>query len=128
VTRLFLNRRGATAVEFALVAPVVLVLFMTAVEVGRALWIRASIQFAVEEASRYVMVNTSNCNSTAETQAANEIIGFNSANVTFTTAQSITGTITFCEISATYNFSVIVPIVPFSATFSAKSKVPIGST
>ena len=128
MNRLFKNKRGATAVEFALVAPVVLVMFMASIEVGRAMWIKSSMQYAVEEATRHVMVNTSNCNSTAETYAAAEIVGFDSSTVTFTATESTSGSFTFCEVSATYTYTVIAPLVPFSANFSAKSKVATGTT
>ncbi len=114
--------------EFALVAPVVLVMFMTAIEVGRALWIRASLQFAVEEAARYVIVNTDDCNSTAEAQAQNAVLGLDGSSFSFSAVSSVSGSMNFCEISITYDYTVITPMVPFSATFTARSRVPTGST
>ena len=54
-------RKGATAVEFALVVPVFLVMVMGVVEVGRVLWIKATMQHAVEQTTRYFMVNNAAC-------------------------------------------------------------------
>jgi Flp pilus assembly protein TadG len=48
---------GATAVEFAVLLPVLLLVLTGILEFGRALWIRQDMQFAVEEAARYALVN-----------------------------------------------------------------------
>ncbi|MBI1986167.1 MAG: pilus assembly protein [Rhodospirillales bacterium] len=44
--------RGATAVEFAIVAPLFLAMMVGVFELSRAMWIKASMQYAVEETSR----------------------------------------------------------------------------
>ena len=50
------QRRGATMVEFALVVPIVFILFFAAVEFSRAAMIRHSIDNAVYEAARIAIV------------------------------------------------------------------------
>lgn len=56
--RLHRDRRGASAVEFALVLPVLLTLLFGTLEVGRLMWVRSTMQFAAEEATRYALVHT----------------------------------------------------------------------
>ena len=128
--RLFGCGRGATAVEFGLVAPVFLVMMLGIFELGRAMWIKATLQFAVEEAARYAIVNTSATTTTVATEAQNTCTGTgmstNVCNGAFAASQDTTGGKTFVSITASYNFQVIAGIVPFpDVTLSARSRVPL---
>lgn len=51
------NCAGTTAVEFALLLPVLLAVVMGVLEFGRAIWLRHDMQFAVEEAARFALAN-----------------------------------------------------------------------
>ena len=51
------NIAGSAAVEFALTAPVLILLLFGIVEAGRALWATNSLQYAVERAARCGVVN-----------------------------------------------------------------------
>ncbi len=121
-------RAGATAVEFALVAPIFIIMTMGVFEIGRAFWIRSSMQFAVEETTRYAIVNTSATTATLATYAQTTLTasGVNAADITFTATTEVSGSRTFISVTGTYNFSVVVPIVPIpDITLSVKSRVPI---
>ena len=54
------NRRGATAVEFAFVAPVLFAVIFTSLEFSRIAMMRSLAQSAAYEACRYVIVEGSN--------------------------------------------------------------------
>jgi Flp pilus assembly protein TadG len=132
INRFFRNvlksRRGATAVEFAMVAPIFLIMVIGIFELGRAMWIKASMQYAVEETTRYAIVNTSATTSTLATYAstAYSSSGINITGATFTATQATTSGKTYVTISGSYSFSVIVPLVPIpDMTLSAKSRIPI---
>ncbi len=119
-------RRGATAVEFAIIAPVFLVMVLATVELGRVMWIKGSIQFAVEQTSRYAMVNTSASMSDLQTYAGNQLLGIDSSQVTFLAQTESADGASFVSITGTYNFSVLIPIVPLpDVTLNAKSRVPL---
>ncbi len=123
------SRRGATAVEFALIAPIFLIMVFGVFEVGRAMWIKSSLQFAVEEAGRYAIVNTSATTTTVATYAQTRYTdsGLSATGVTFAATQDTTGGVTYVSITGSFVFSVQVPIVPFpSITLNAKSRVPLG--
>lgn len=126
--RLARCRKGATAVEFALVAPIFLIMMLGIFEVGRAMWIKAVMQFGLEEATRYALVNTSIATGTLETYAKGRMTGtfVSSASLTVTASSSISASVTYMQIVATYSFNVLVPIVPIpTVTLQAKSKFPI---
>lgn len=126
--RLARRHEGATAVEFALVAPVFLMMVLGIFEMGRALWIKAVMQFGLEEATRYALINTSAATATLETYAKSKMTGVfvSSAALAVTATSSISGGVTYMSITASYNFTVLVPIVTIpNVTLQAKSKFPI---
>lgn len=51
------EKDGATAVEFALIAWAFLLLLFGIIEVSRLMWTHNALQYAVENASRFVVVN-----------------------------------------------------------------------
>ncbi|MEQ8665983.1 MAG: pilus assembly protein [Rhodospirillales bacterium] len=126
--RFIRSLRGATAVEFALVAPIFLIMVLGCIDVSRALWIKATMQHAVEQTARYAVVNTGASTSDLETFATAEIAaaGFSDAGVTFTASTDTTGGVQFVTVSASYPFSVGVGLIPLSdMTLLAMSRVPL---
>ena len=52
-------------------------------------------------------------------------VGF-SGDVTFTASEIVSGGVTYKQILGTYNFTVLVPLVPFpDVTLNVKSRVPV---
>ena len=120
-------RRGATAVEFGLVFPIFLVMALGIVEAGRVMWIKASMQFACEEASRYAMARESLGEDVIKAYAETSFngIGFDPNAATFSTGLDSAGGVTFITVSATYNFVPLVPLVGMSSfTLNASSRSP----
>jgi Flp pilus assembly protein TadG len=73
---------GASAVEFALAAPILFLLMFGIIEFGRAWWTKNSLQYAVERAARYAVICDSNDPSTCppsdslvQTFASNQVNG-----------------------------------------------------
>ena len=69
------SNAAATAVEFAMAAPILFALMFAIIEFGRAWWTKNSLQYAIERAARYAVVCTNNCPSDAQvtTYAANQV-------------------------------------------------------
>ena len=69
--RLARGREGATAVEFALVAPVLFMLLLGLMDIGKAFWIQSALDFAVQETARCGVVQAANpaCSTPAALQA-----------------------------------------------------------
>ena len=86
------NTGGATAVEFALAAPILFLLMFAIIEFGRAWWAKNSLQFAVERAARYAVVcdpnNPATCPSDSEvkTFAVNQAYAQSASSGNFTVA------------------------------------------
>ncbi len=128
IKRLRRTRAGATAVEFAFVAPLFLIMVLGVIEMSRAMWIKSTMQFAVDETARFVIVNTSASSTTLETYAQTTLTdtGMDSTGMTFDAASATISTVTFVTITATYNFTVLIGYVPFpDITLTASSRIPI---
>ena len=114
---------GNTAVEFGLLAPVFLLMFLGIIEFGRLLWTQSTLQHAVEAAARYAAINYPTCSSSSQTTsyAAAEVFGQTIPASDFTLTCTTCGT----QVSATFSFTSVVPaLVPYSVTLSAQSCYP----
>ncbi len=49
--------RGGVALEFAFALPVLIFFIFAVFEIGRALWTQTTLEYAVEEAARFAIVN-----------------------------------------------------------------------
>jgi Flp pilus assembly protein TadG len=115
---------GATAVEFAIVAPLFLTMMVGVFELSRAMWIKASMQYAVEETTRYALVNTSATATTLQTFAEGVLSdsGVGTTGMSFT----ITANGTIADIQVNYSFQTLTSLLPFpSLNLTAKSRVPL---
>lgn len=140
VAKLTACRLGVTAVEFGLVAPLFLSMTLGLMEMSRAMWIKATMQFAAEETTRYFIVNNElsgcvpNFNTTciaALKSKADEYLtgtGMSLTGITFTPSKGTSGGIDIMIINGTYTFVPVVPFIPFpSVTLNARSSVPFNS-
>jgi Flp pilus assembly protein TadG len=118
------ERDGNTAVEFALLMPVFLLMFLGVIEFGRLLWTQVSLQHAVEAAARCAAVTPSQCDATTTlSYAADEVFGQSVASSAF----SVTSPSPSCgtQVKASLLFSFVVPaLFPYNITLSAQSCYP----
>lgn len=134
-------RIGATAVEFALIVPLFLVVTIGIFEVGRALWVKAMMQYAVEETTRYAMVRSSSSYSASDLQtyAQNKLEFEQLAEIGGSNDITFTATIGASDVtvSATYDYEFLFSIsrlldlaadttgTSISFTLNATSKAPL---
>ena len=114
--------RGASAVEFVLVAPALLLFLFGIIETGRVLWFQNALNYAVQEAARCASVNPTICGTTAAVQgfaATRSSVSFPPA--IFTPTTQTCGN----QVSASYPASLTIPFIPRSLTLSATSCFPI---
>ncbi len=131
------SAKGATAVEFAIIAPIFLIMLLATFEVGRAMWIKGTMQYAVEETARYSMVNTavktacptgatSACTTFLTTYFQDKLPGLDTSSITFQAAPLTDGTNVFLSLTGTHDFQVLVKIIPLpDIILSAKSRAPL---
>ena len=115
------NQGGATAVEFALVSPVLLIAILGALEFGRLMWTQSALHFAVEEAARCASVTPSTCGTSAQIAAYASTVSALTID-----ASSFTATTPACghQVSASYNYQFIAAgFFPFTPTLTAQACV-----
>lgn len=121
------SERGAMAAEFALVFPLLLLLSFSIIEFGRAMWMRSTMQSVVEAAARcYALDRAELTNRLCDTEAKVSNYAATlaaSSGVASLTAANFAATAPFCgrQVTATYNFQSIVPIVPLNITMTANA-------
>ena len=127
LSRLLASRSGATAVEMALLLPVLLSLLFGICEFGRAMWTQTSLQYAVEEAARCAAINSANCTPSVPAYAAGKVMGISipSSEFTYTSGAScgISGYTTGAKVSVSHVFTSfavrLIPALSFTLTASS---------
>jgi Flp pilus assembly protein TadG len=109
--------RGATAIETAILLPLLLAFLLGIEELGRLLWIQSILQYACEYTARWAALpgNSADAPPQVAAQAANYVFGLNSSNITFTynSPTASPPTQTPCggpDVQASYTFQSVVPL------------------
>ena len=98
------DQRGAAAVEFAVVLPVLVVILLGITEFGRLYWARSTMQMAINEAARFAMLDPTADGDEIEDYALDSATGLNPSRVSFTADLSEAG---FVTIVGTYDFELV---------------------
>ena len=115
-------RRGAVAIEFALGLPIFLAMIYGVFEFGRIFWTQNTMEFAVEEAARFTMVNPNATNGQITAIVEGKAAGLDTSrievDIVFEAETSGTiGSRGFVKITGTYKYFPIIPLViPFSGS------------
>jgi Flp pilus assembly protein TadG len=101
------GRRGSVALEYGLIAPLLLVLVLGIIDTGRLIWIYTTLYRATEAAARCGAVNTTVCATAPQIQtyAVAEAWGMTVDPSVFTVTAPSCG----LQVRAAYNFTSIVP-------------------
>jgi Flp pilus assembly protein TadG len=100
---------GAAAVEFAIVVPVFLAIMLTIWEFGFAQHKLSSIRFAMENASRSLLLNNALTQDQLSTQVKAQLSDIADNNVTITLASSTVSGSTVKTMTGTYTSSIGIP-------------------
>ncbi|HKX89884.1 MAG TPA: TadE/TadG family type IV pilus assembly protein [Sphingopyxis sp.] len=124
--RLHSDRRGSIAAEFALVIPLLLLLAFGIIEFGRTMWVRNSLQSAVEDAARCYALNRPECATVADVRAyaASKAMGVPVTADAFEASPATCGSVNGRQVTATYPFVSIVPVIPLDYTINANACRP----
>jgi Flp pilus assembly protein TadG len=111
------DQRGTTAVEFAIIAPVFILLLIGTIAVCLALYLIGSLHFAVEDGARCASVKTTICADAATTVAYTQsrYLGPN-VSPTFTYAAAACGNSVTGSITYTMDVGFKQFVIPISAT------------
>jgi Flp pilus assembly protein TadG len=111
------NQDGTTAVEFAIVAPVFIMLVIGTIGLCFALFLVGSLHYAVEDGARCASVKTTICSDSATTIAYTQshYLGPN-VSPSFTYAAAACGNSVTGSVSYSMNVGFRTFVVPISAT------------
>lgn len=124
-------RKGAAAVEFALVAPTLFLVVMGLCEFGIFAWNRHSLEYATEETARVVMTKTAVTDGAVAAELKSRVTGIKSEELEATVSQEIVGTTTFVTLSVAYTYKYfllgsVIGLEPM--VFKSKTRVPLRTT
>ena len=102
-----MNNQGTTALEFALVAPVLLMLLMGIIQLGILFYVQAGLKSTVEDAARYATLWPTPSQTQIEQRMQTHRFGMDIRNIvgptiTFSTSQAPN----FVTISMSYNITI----------------------
>jgi Flp pilus assembly protein TadG len=118
------NTEGVTAVEFAITAPVFLMVIFGILELGALLWTQLGLQHGTEMAARCARVNKTLCGTPNDIQvyAAQQAYGLPVAPAVFTSSTAACGK----QVSANYTYTFVSSYFGSpSLTLTAQSCFPI---
>lgn len=96
--------QGSAAVEFAILLPALLLLILGTIEFGRIYWARTTVQYAIDDAARYAMINTAATATQIRDRALASAIGLPAEDLSFTVDLSEVG---YVSIAGQYDFDPI---------------------
>jgi Flp pilus assembly protein TadG len=121
--------RGAAAVEFALLLPVVLLLVFGLIDFGRALNAQITLTQAAREGARLASFGQPSSTVISRTQSAATGLNVPSSGITVTTCPINAGPTADGQVSISYSFSFVTPVGAIAALFGGSSlKGPITLT
>ena len=109
--------RGAAAVEFALLLPMLLLLVFGIIDFGRALNAQITLTQAAREGARLDALGQPNPNVVSRTQAA--ATGLNPVNVTVTSCPVNAGAGVNAVVRASYKFTFVTPVASIARMFGS---------
>lgn len=124
--QLLCDTAGASAVEFALVLPIFATFLFGTIQTGMALYKANTVQFALEQTARRVMVNQAMTQSQVQAYFNGELDDIISEAVTVTYAVNNSGDVPIASFAASYTHEFVIPFIPtFEVTFDAAAEVPL---
>jgi len=104
------GNRGATAVEFALLALPFVILIIGLIEFGRALHIRSGLDTAADRAQRLILIDPNSSLSTITTGARAAFHIGDPENLSVDLQTGTSGSITYRSIELAYTMTLLIPI------------------
>jgi Flp pilus assembly protein TadG len=106
------SRSGNTALEFAFIAPAMLMFIFGIAEVGRVLWMQNALDYSVVDAARCLSNSPSTCASASQAQtfATNQAGGAGFLTSDFTVTAASCGN----QVTATHQVTLEIPYMNLS--------------
>lgn len=126
IRRLSGAQGGASAVEFAMVLPIFVTMVLGTIQMGIVYYQAGTVQFALEETARKVMINPNMTLSQIETSIEQRLEVLTSQQVSVTYSVDTSGAIRIARVNARFTIDVVIPFVPgFAVPFDAETRIPL---
>lgn len=127
LTTAFLGSRdGASAVEFAMILPLFVTMVLGTIQMGIVYYQAGTVQHALEETAREVMIDPAMTLSQIETSIEARLEELTSQQVTVTYSVDTSGPVSIAQVNASFTIEVVIPFVPgFSVPFDAETHIPL---
>lgn len=118
------DTRGATAVEFGMVAVLMLVTLFGIIELGRIFWTQNAVQSAVELTARRFIVSTSMTDAELQTyaRAAMTNMQLDGSALTLTVTKTTSQSIKFIELNGDFTYSPLGTLITQFTNLHLKAK------
>jgi hypothetical protein len=117
---------GTAAIEFAFVGLLFFALLLGSIELGRAMWMRNSVQFAAEEAARWALVQPAE-NSSAVVNYARGQLFSSPASATITAPYVTVAGVRYVTVTVTQVFTPVTALVSTGIiTVTGQARMPVG--
>ena len=113
-------QRGQDLVEYALVFPIMLLILMSILDLGRVVYVYSSLHNSVRDGARYGIINPTDA-AGIEALVRTKAVGLDPIDLTVVVVQPDPETI---RVRVTYQFAVVSPIV---SALVGGSPWPVGS-
>lgn len=112
INKLIKDERGVGAVEAALTLPILIVMMLGLMEVGRALFIKGVMTHSVQEGARFALVSPIASEEAIKDRVRQNFVLIDPANITAFTVQNVVNTDNTRTITITlsYNHQLIIPL------------------
>ena len=119
---LLANQHGSSAVEFALVAPILIMFIIGGMYLSMLGFTASSLHFATQAGARCASINTTSCNNAATIQsyALQQFINITGNTATFTATTPTCGN----QVAATVNFRLVTGISTITVPLTASACFP----
>jgi Flp pilus assembly protein TadG len=117
---------GTVAIEFAVVGLLFFALLLGSIEMGRAMWMRNSLQFAAEEAARWALVQPT-YNPTQIQDFARARLTSSPATATITATFETASGVGYVVVTLTQVFTPVTTLVSTGIiTVTGRARMPVG--
>ena len=108
--RFLSGSRGATAVEFALVALPFVILMLGLIEFGRALHIRNGLDNAADRAQRQIIIDAAATSTSLTASARATFLAGDANKLLVVLSEGTSGSTTYRTVDLSYTMTLLVPI------------------
>ena len=117
---------ASAALEFGIVAPVLMLLILGVVEFGRLHWVRNSMEYAAEQTARWAIVNTAATDAQIVDHAKAQFAGIGAGQTTVNVERDLYNGLNFLTVVVTYEFQFLADFAGIGKlSLRSETRVPL---